>query len=335
MRFAPTEEQEQLQEAARGWLSDAPNPSWEQLMEEQGWPAIAIAEDFGGFGFGFVELALVSEEIGRALAPVPLLSSAGLAAGAIHTGGTQAQKTEWLGAIAEGSRAALAYEGNVRAERTESGWHLTGTAQRVIDGSEANFLIVATDQGLFHVDVWQATSTESIDPTRPLASCTFDCTVSEDARLPHGDLQQALMRGWVLQAAEAVGAAEACMDLAVEYAKVRTQFGKPIGSFQAIKHKCADLLLLVESARSATWYAAWALDAGAEDAALAARTAVAYAGDALFKCAGDSIQIHGGIGFTWEHRCHEYFRRARADQQLLGHPREHRAAIATRLLGEV
>ena len=335
MRFAPTDEQEQLQEAARGWLSEAPNPSWNRLIAEQGWPAIAIDEDCGGFGFGFVELALVSEEIGRVLAPIPLLASAGLAAGAIQTGGSVTQKKSLLGAISQGTRAALAYEGPLTATRCDNGWHLNGTALRVIDGANAKFLIIATDQGLFHVTDFQASPTASIDPTRELATCTLDCTVPEDARLPQGDLEKALMRGWVLQAAEAVGAAEACLDMAVAYAKVRTQFGKPIGSFQAIKHKCSDLFLLVESARSATWYAAWALDAEAEDAVLAARTAVSYANDALFKCAADSIQIHGGIGFTWEHRCHEYFRRARADQQLLGHPRAHRAAIAHHLLGAI
>ena len=156
MRFAPTDEQEQLQEAARGWLSETPNPSWNRLIEEQGWPAIAIDEAFGGFGFGFVELALVSEEIGRVLAPVPLLASAGLAAGAIDTGGSVSQKTSLLAAIAEGTRAALAYEGQLEAVRNEEGWHLTGTALRVIDGADAQFLIVATDQGLFHVTDFQA-----------------------------------------------------------------------------------------------------------------------------------------------------------------------------------
>ena len=337
MRFAPTEEQDQLREVARAFLTETPAPVWERVIEEQGWQAIAIPEEYGGFGFGFVELALVAEEIGRVLAPVPLLATCGLAATAIEHGGTEEQKERWLSAIAGGSRATLALHGQIRAVRSASGFRLVGEACRVIDGSDAELLVLPTDSGLFVVpnDQVSTTSQSTLDPTRPLATVSVDTEVAEDTRLPNGSLTPALERGWVLIAAEAVGAAEACLDETVSYAKVRKQFGKAIGTFQAIQHKCADMLLMVESARSASWYAAWAVDAGAEDRVLAARTARAYAGDALFRCAGETIQCHGGIGFTWEHMAHRYFKRARADQQLLGTPRSHLDAVADELLGAV
>ena len=163
----------------------------------------------------------------------------------------------------------------------------------------------------------------------PQGRLTFDLRLPASARL--GPLELALEQGSAMVAAPAVGGAEATLDKAVAYAKVRQQFGKPIGSFQAIKHLCADMLVRVESARSATWYAAWALASNADDQPLATRTAKAYATDAFFACAADNIQVHGGIGFTWEHDAHLYFKRAHALRALLGHPREHRAVIARAL----
>ena len=333
MHFAPTDEQNTLQEVARDFLAANPTPAWEQLIEEQGWQAIAIPEEYGGFGCGFVELALVAEEIGRALAPVPLLSHT-LASHCIATAGDEAQKQRWLPELAAGTRATAA-RGTLRATRTSAGWHIVGEATRTIDGVGAQLVVVQTGQGLFVVEDgrFEALAQPSLDPTRPLAKLKFDTEVGEEARLGGANLSAALTGGWVLLAAEATGVAEACMDASVAYAKIRVQYGKAIGSFQAIQHKCADLLLLVESARSATWYAAWAVDAEAKDADLAARTARAYAGDAAFRCAADNIQVHGGVGFTWEHSAHRYFKRARADQALLGHPRSHRAAVAEHLLG--
>ena len=333
MHFAPTEEQAQLQEVARDFLAANPTPAWDQLIEEQGWQAIAIPEDYGGFGFGLVELVLVAEEIGRALAPVPLLSHT-LASRCILQAGSEAQRERWLPELAAGQRATAA-RGAVRAVRNGDRWRIVGEAHRAIDGVGAQLVVVQTEHGLFVVEEgrFEATAQPSLDPTRPLARLTLDCEVGEDQRLAGGDLSLALIGGWVLLAGEATGVAEACLDESVSYAKIRVQYGKPIGSFQAIQHKCADMLLLVESARSASWYAAWAVDAGADDAELAARTARAYAGDAAFRCAAENIQIHGGVGFTWEHSAHTYFKRARADQALLGGPATHRAQVADHLLG--
>ena len=333
MHFAPTDEQAQLQEIARDFLAANPSATWEQVVEEQGWPAIAIPESLGGFGFGLVELVLIAEELGRALAPVPLLSHT-LASRSVLCMGTASQQERWLPQLAAGLRATSA-SGSFRATRTGDRWRLVGRAPRVLDGADAQLVVVNTDQGSFVVEQadFAAEPQPALDPSRPLAALTVDCEVAEDQRLAQHGVATALGAGWVLLAGEATGVAEACLDESVSYAKIRVQYGQPIGSFQAIQHKCADMLLLVESARSAAWYAAWAHDAAADDAELAARTARAYAGDAAFRCAAENIQIHGGVGFTWEHTAHRYFKRARADQALLGAPASHRAQIAEHLLG--
>lgn len=326
MRFAPTEEQALLRESARGWLAANPAPTWDAMVAEQGWQAIAIPESAGGFGFGMVELALVAEEVGRTLAPLPLVATCGLAAPVL--GGA------WLEAIAAGSVATVAVGAAVTATRTTGGWRLTGTANRVIAAADAAFVVVPSPAGAFVVpaDQLAVTAVPTLDLSRPLARIAVDTEVPDEARL---DRPVALERAWVLLAAEAVGAAERMLDESVAYAKIRKQFGRPIGSFQAIQHACADLLLLVESARAATWAAAWAADHDPADLPVAARAARAYAADALFRCAADSVQIHGGIGFTWEHPAHRYLKRAAGDRNLLGAPSEHREAVAASLLGPV
>jgi alkylation response protein AidB-like acyl-CoA dehydrogenase len=336
MHFALTEEQEQLAGVARSFLADVPGVrepdegTWARIVEEQGWPAIVVPEEFGGRGFGLLELEVVFEELGRRLVPSPMLASA-LATDAVIRGGSEAQKARWLEALAEGTTGTLAFEGDVTAERAPGGWRLRGTARRVLDGHTAELVLVATPSGIFVVDDHVATALAVLDASRPLADVAIDTTVSDEARLPDGDLATTLLVGAVLLAAESCGAAEACMDESVEYAKVRTQFGKPIGTFQAVQHMIADMLVDVESARSAYWYAAWALQSGADGAAQMARTAKAMACDGLFRCAGTNIQVHGGIGFTWEHDAHFFFKRARASRSLLGEPAAHRAAIADEL----
>ncbi len=345
MDFALSWEQTQLKEAAAGFLAALPSARdllegrgtledpavWKRVAEEQGWPAILVPEEAGGFGFGQVELSVVFEEFGRTLTSCPLLGTAFATALLLECGDAQAQE-RWLGAIAAGEPAAVVWSG-ISAEEGPFGWTLEGQGVAV-DGGMASLLVIVAPQGVFVLpaDLADRTRVPHLDPTRPSVGVSVSAVPAE--RLTVDGLERARMRCESLLASEAVGAAEATLQLAVDYSRVRTQFGKPIGSFQAIQHICADMLLAVESARSAAWYAACAIDAGADDAREAARTAKAMACDALFHCAGQSIQVHGGIGFTWEHDCHLYFKRARSVMDLLGHPREHRAAVAQTLLGD-
>ena len=306
----------QLREIARAFLASAPGPQqtvdqgydagvWERIVEEQGWPAMAIPEEAGGFGFGLVELGVVFEELGRSLVGTPLLGSV-VAGFALQECGA----SEQLEAIAAGTRACLVL------------------GPTTVDALDAELAVVHGPGGFSLVEAPSVEAVDALDPTRTLGRVnTYGATP-----LGSGDLDHVLAKAAVVLAFEQVGVAEACLDLAVEYAKVRQQFGKPIGSFQAIKHKCADMLLLVESARSAALGAAFAMDAGEADAHLSAHTAKAFCSDAAFQCAGESIQIHGGIGFTWEHDAHFYFKRARATQSLFGHPRVHREKVAAAML---
>ena len=357
MKFALSDEQISLRDAARAFLAELPGPhamteqdgaynadAWSRIVGEQGWTSILIPADHGGWGFGRMEMAVVLEEAGRKLTPSPLFSTVALGVTAIDTLGSDAQKAEQLAAIAGGATATLAHEGAVVARRDGDGWVLGGESVRVIDGDTAEIVVVWTDAGAFVVtggtlaDAQAARSltrarVPGLDTTRPLATLRFDgLRLSDDARLPGEDLNRVLLSAGLLLAAEQVGGAEDVLDVTVDYTKVRKQFGKPIGSFQAIQHACADMLVLVESARSAVWYAAWAMDVGAPDAELAVRTAKALASDAYFRCAGSAIQLHGGIGFTWEHVCHLHFKRARAGMALLGEPSVHRAAVAAAML---
>ena len=206
----------------------------------------------------------------------------------------------------------------------------------VADGIGAQHVILVNDAGVFLAAEAAVESLPSLDPTRSLAKVS----VAELAPLGGPEVVPFVKaRAMALLACESVGVGEATMDLAVDYAKVREQFGGPIGRFQAVQHMCADMLVEVESARSAAWFAAWATcpqanpDRTAESAMSAGRTALCTATESAMKCAGTSIQVHGGIGFTWEHACHLYFKRARVNQTLLGEPRRHRVALADRLLG--
>ncbi len=319
MRFALSEEQAMLAEASRGYLAGLPNgravlegaapPDWGRIVAEQGWPAIVIPEALGGFGMGWAELAVVFEELGRCLTPCPLLATSWATAALLSA--DDAVQQRWLPRIAEGLTAAVAWDPAI-----------------VVDGATAELLLLVSDGRLALLDAAERAPLTSLDHTRALARIQ----VHQCSDLgPVTPLVDARCRAML--AAECVGAAEATMELAVAYAGVRRQFGKPIGSFQAVQHLCADMLVAVESARSAAWFAAWACDNDPDAAPTASRTALATATDALLHCAGDSIQVHGGIGFTWEHDCHLYFKRAQVNRTLLGTAAAHRAAIADQLLG--
>ena len=324
--------------------------AWRLLGSEMGLAGLGIAEDLGGAGGGLAELTVVAEELGRSLLPVPFFSSTVLAGQILarcpDTG------TGVLARLCAGSDVA-AFAGTdsdgcwrperlpVQAQPAGSGWRLHGRAEFVPDGATAADLVVAarTPAGcdLFAVagtaEGVQRRSLPALDPTRGQACVSFDgaagtplTTGGNGAAAVTAGLDVAL----VVLAAEQVGGAAACLDLAVEYAKIRRQFSRPIGSFQAIKHKLADLLLLVEMGRSAVDRALAAEQDGSR-LAEAAAVAKIWCSDAYTTVATENVQIHGGIGFTWEHDAHLYFRRARADEQLLGNATVHRERLAALL----
>jgi alkylation response protein AidB-like acyl-CoA dehydrogenase len=289
---------------------------WSRLSGDLGLAGLIIPERLGGAGLGWVEVAAVSEELGATLAPVPLFSTVCLATSALLACGPLADDA--LAAIARGETAAL----------------VLGRASRhVVDGHTADLLVIADDDGVFVVrgDARgvRRRRLATVDPTRTLAEVQIDASAPLERIGAGVDLDLAR----VALAAEQVGGAQRCLDMSVEYAKVRQQFGRPIGSFQAIQHICADMFVLVESARSAAYHAAWTADHDPAGLAAAAATAAAYCGDAFHRCAGDTIQVHGGIGFTWEHDAHLYWKRARADRALLGTPSAQRDRIAEMILG--
>ena len=313
---------------------------WAQMANELGLQSLHIPEEFGGQGFTFVELAIVLEEMGRVLLCAPYFSTVVLAADAIINAGTDAQKGELLPGIAGGETiAALAFtEPNGKwdasgiemvAQGSGDSYTLDGTKMFVIDGHLADCIVVAArsegtsgEEGisLFTVAGDAAgltrTALATMDQTRKQAKLEFSGVAAAPLGTPGegwAALSKTLDQAAACLANEMVGGAQQVLDMAVEYAKVRVQFGRPIGSFQAIKHKCADMLLEVESGKSAAYYAAWAAAEDNEELPVVASLAKAYVSDAYFHSAAENIQIHGGIGFTWEHDAHLYFKRARAN----------------------
>lgn len=344
-------------ESAEGWDQD----QWRAMAQDMGWLGVAAPARFGGSDLGLVELAILHEETGRTLTAAPLFPTLGLALPALMTAGCEARQAEFLPRLIDGevraavcmtgaAGAALPAEVPVRIATDGDGWRLDGTAEFVLMGHAANLLIVVarTDgttgwDGLSLLALSADTRgvaierLTSLDPTRPFSRVRFDqVRVNADSLLgAPGKAEKAIRRmlavGTVMLAAEQLGGAERTLEMSTEYAKQRVQFGRVIGSFQAIKHKLADMMLAVESARSALYYAVRRLDIP-DEMEEAAATAGACCSEAFLQCAGDAIQIHGGVGFTWEHDAHLYFKRARADAALLGGPAHHYAAIA-RLAG--
>ncbi|MGW2558251.1 acyl-CoA dehydrogenase family protein [Streptomyces sp. NPDC001514] len=339
---------------------------WARLADELGLPGLALPETYGGVGGGTVELALAFEEAGRALVPSPLFATAGLAAPLITALGSEEQRAALLPRIADGSlTAALAvpggnlatalgltgdnadgtWAGGGRAGGVQArpalgggGWLLYGEAEQVLDGHSAGLLLVAAHTGgfargrtlLFLVRAADAaglarTRWTTLDTTRPQARVELRDTHADllgddaDADVPAA-LAAAGRTAAALLAAEAVGAAASALDRTVGHVKGREQFGRPIGSFQAVKHRLADLYVRVQAARSAAYYAAWDPDAGP--------LALAQCLEALRTVTGEAIQLHGGIGFTWEHEAHLYFKRAASDELLFGPVHRLRARAA-------
>jgi alkylation response protein AidB-like acyl-CoA dehydrogenase len=369
MNFAFTDEQDELRKTVRAFLDSKSSEAavrelmetedgidkavWSQAAEQLGLQGLHIPEEYGGSGYSYVELGIVLEEAGRALWTAPFFSTVVLAANTLIHSGDDAAKQAYLPGIASGETiATLAFtepsgkwdESGITIEATGSGsdFTITGTKMFVIDGHLANLIIVAarTAKGvsLFAVEGdatgLTRTNLSTMDQTRKQAKLEFAAT---PAKLigTEGEgwavLSTVLDLAAVGLAAEQVGGAQKVLDMAVEYAKVRVQFGRPIGSFQAIKHKCADMLLEVESAKSAAYYGMWCASEMNDELPSVASLAKAYCSEAYFHATAENIQIHGGIGFTWEHPAHLYFKRAKSSELLFGDPTYHRELLAQRI----
>jgi alkylation response protein AidB-like acyl-CoA dehydrogenase len=323
------------------------------MAEQMGLQGLHIPEEYGGSGFSYVELGIVLEEMGRALLCAPFFSSVVLAANTLILSGDDDAKKAYLPGIASGEMiATVAFtepngkwdESGIATEATPSGdgYTISGTKSFVIDGHSANLVIVAAKTAagtsLFAVDGDASgltrTSLSTMDQTRKQAKLDFDNTpatlIGTDGK-GWDVLESVLDLAAVGLAAEQVGGAQCVLEMAVEYAKVRVQFGRPIGSFQAIKHKCADMLLEVESAKSAAYYGMWCAAEMNDELPSTASLAKAYCSEAYFHAAAENIQIHGGIGFTWEHPAHLYFKRAKSSELLFGDPTYHREQLAQRI----
>jgi alkylation response protein AidB-like acyl-CoA dehydrogenase len=369
LNFGFSDEQEELRVSMRRFLEDKSPESevrrladttdghdpalWKQMSEQLGLLGLIVPEAYGGLGYGYVELIVVLEEMGRALLCSPYFSTVALATNLLLASGDEAACADYLPGIAAGTTIATVAvaEGAGRwdgagiltdASGGQGSWTLSGEKLYVTDGHVADLVLVAARAGagvsVFAIEKgaegFSAEPLTTMDMTRKQARLTFSST---PARLvgPEGNGWQALSRmldlAAVALAAEQVGGAQKVLEMSVEYAKLRVQFGRPIGSFQAIKHKCADMLLQVESAKSAAYYAGWAAAEDSDELPVAACLAKSYCSEAYFYAAAENIQIHGGIGFTWEHPAHLYLKRAKSSEVLFGAPSHYRELLATRI----
>ena len=362
MSFVLTDEQQQFRDVVRRFLDDQfstrdvrrlmetragfDEAFWGKLNRDLGLAGIIIPEDYGGQGFGYAELGIVMEEMGRSLVCAPYLSSAVLAADAVLTLGSEADRETLLPGLADGSlRGCLASQdysgpecpgGVTTATAAQGGVRLNGIKDFVIDGHTANLLLVVARSADGVSGCYRVSDTASgldrrcltaLDPTRKLARLTLTDVPAVPLGTPgslESPLPAILDRATVALAHEMVGGAEKMLYSAVDYACTRRQFGRLIGSFQAIKHKCADLLLEIELAKSAAYRAAVAIDQHEAVASLTASIAKCTASEAYLHAAAECIQIHGGIGFTWDHDTHLWFKRAKASEVMFGDPSSHR-----------
>lgn len=366
--FSFTEEHEELRATVRAFLQKRSDENavrehmksergfdpdvWSQMAEQLGLAGLIVPEEYGGAGMGYVELLIVMEEMGRALCCSPFLATGVFATNALLACADETSRKELLVDIAAGrTLATVAHaEPNGRwdlsgvlmtARESEDGFQLDGTKCYVLDGHTADVVLVAARTGeglsLFRVDAGAAGLTRTpipeLDLTRKLARLDFAKTPA--TRVSSGDQTQALERVLALTvtalAAEQVGGAQACLEMSTDYAKTRLQFGRPIGSYQAIKHMCADMLVSVEFAKSAAYNACFAAAEDEPDFLETAALAKASCSESYFHAAADTIQIHGGMGFTWEHPAHLYFKRAKASELLFGDAAHHREVLADRI----
>mgnify|MGYP005630976687 FL=1 len=298
---------------------------WSQIIE-MGFTATSIPEEYGGLGLGYLELCVIAEELGRSLAPTPFSSSVYLASEAVLNFGDDSTKQVYLPALAAGEKIGAFAHTESNTSPTESNIEcsfsdgtLTGTKIAVVDGDIAGFYIVTAKNdssvGLYLVDASSdgvdITAQPTLDPSRSHAAVTFNQAKATELKSDWSDVLNLLDRAAVLFSFEQLGGAEACMDMAKDYAMGRYAFGRSIASFQAIKHKLADMFIAVELARSNCYYGAWALSTDAPELPTAAATCRVSASQAYHECSKENIQTHGGMGFTWEFDCHLYYRRCR------------------------
>jgi alkylation response protein AidB-like acyl-CoA dehydrogenase len=372
VQFVHSEEQQLIRDSARELLAAHATPAqvratlqqplgydpelWRQMSSELGWVGLALPTSCGGAGLGWVELCLLQEELGRRLVASPFFGTAALAAPLVQALASEAQQRVLLSRIASGKvRIACVLGGadgrpppegvSVELRAGRGGARLQGVGDFVIHGDAADLLLVLTraPAGL-RVAVIAATAAGvrvqprvMLDLTRPLARVEFTDVAVTAEELLGGEgaeqgIEQGLQRARIALAAEALGGAERLLQMTTDYVRERVQFGRPIGSFQAVKHRLADMMVQVEAAKSAAWYAACVADECPAQLAEAAAIAKSTCCDAFFDCAANAIQLHGGIGFTWEHEAHLYFKRARASAVLLGSPAWQRERL-TRLIG--
>ncbi|MDR7085033.1 alkylation response protein AidB-like acyl-CoA dehydrogenase [Arthrobacter ginsengisoli] len=369
MALSYTSEHEELRGSIRKFLDSETNaakrhlladstgaydvPQWKTMAQELGLHGMAIPDEYGGSAFGFMEQSVVMEEMGRVVHRSPYFSTVILAATALQLGDDEAARARWLPGIASGdvigTVALVEADGDwsastitTKARVEDGGRSLYGAKSFVTDGAAAELIIVLADSDegemLLAVDAREpgtaVVDLPVLDQTRPLATVIFNGasgTVLATGARTREILAQLLDVALSALAAEQVGGAARSLEMAVEYAKIREQFGTAIGSFQAIKFKAADMLLQLEAARSAALYAARAVSDDAADRTAAAAVAKAVCSDAYFAIAAESIQIHGGIGFTWEHDAHLYFKRAKASELLFGNADVHRERLAKQL----
>jgi acyl-CoA dehydrogenase len=370
--FALNDDQVMIRDAAENFLADVSDSAavrkamasergydesvWRRIAAELGWCGIAVPEAYGGLGLGAVELTLVQEQIGRRLLCAPFFSTVCLAANVLREAGGDAAQSRYLPALAEGSlRATLplpsdaagwsAAAENLRATFESGHWRLQGVVERVPDGTHAELLLVfaetADGLGLFAVPAesngLQVITAEPWDSTRRFSRLLMDLQLPADARLDDPARRDGFARSLALArlyvAAEQLGAAQQCLDLTVAYTATRKQFGRVVASFQAVKHRCAEMMVKIEALRSAVYGAAAQAAGGADTPTLALECAMAkaLAGDALFFCAAEAIQLHGGVGFTWEYDPQLYFKRAQASSHWLGDADALRERIADAL----
>ncbi|MET0559177.1 MAG: acyl-CoA dehydrogenase [Solirubrobacterales bacterium] len=368
MYFDLTDEQQAIKATAKDFLAarfkserireiaaseDGTDAAGWREMAELGWAGLAVPEEWGGQGLGIVDLAVLFEELGYALAPSPLLSNT-IVALALTRCANDDQRERFLRPLADGSlrgTPALWDAGStatpgafrMRAETDGDGVVLNGEKVLVMDAAGADFFLVATADGHRHLVPADAEGVsvrqeDSIDATRRLSSVRFEgVRVSASDTLPAegAEYEAVFDRLCVALAAESTGVAQRSLEMAVEYAKDRQQFGRPIGAYQAVSHRCAQMLLETENSRSAVYGAAWAADAEPESLPLATSMAKAYASDAGWRVPDASIQVHGGIGFTWEHDLHFFLKRGRANAAIFGDAKWHRERVAEAVLSRV